>query len=69
MGPGPFWTGAENLSPTGIRSPDRPVCSELLYQLSYPGSSLRCKYTEIFAVMLFRECNTHTRLCKYTQVI
>jgi hypothetical protein len=21
---GPVWTGAENLAPTGIRSPDRP---------------------------------------------
>jgi hypothetical protein len=21
----PVWTGAENLAPTGIRSPDRPV--------------------------------------------
>ena len=23
--PGPVWTGAENLTPTGIRSPDRPA--------------------------------------------
>ena len=23
--PGPVWTGAENLAPTGIRSPDRPA--------------------------------------------
>ena len=22
---GPVWTGAENLAPTGIRSPDRPA--------------------------------------------
>jgi hypothetical protein len=29
------WTGAENLAPTGIRSPDRPAHSQLLYQLSY----------------------------------
>jgi hypothetical protein len=36
----PFWTGAENLAPTGIRSPDRTVCSELLYQLRYPGQRL-----------------------------
>ena len=35
--PGPVWTGAENLAPTGIRSPDRPAHSESLYQLSYPG--------------------------------
>ena len=25
--PGPVWTGAENLAPKGIRSPDRPVRS------------------------------------------
>ena len=23
--PGPFWTGAKNLAPTGIRSPDHPA--------------------------------------------
>ena len=32
--PGPVWTGAENLVPTGIRSPDRPAGSESLYRLS-----------------------------------
>jgi hypothetical protein len=32
------WTGAGNLVPTGIRSPDRPAGSESLYRLSYPGS-------------------------------
>ena len=36
-GPGPVWTGAENLAPTGIRSPDRPARSESLNRLSYPG--------------------------------
>ena len=35
--PGPVWTGAENLAPTGIRSPDRPALSESLYRLSYRG--------------------------------
>ena len=36
---GPVWTGAVSLAPssTGIRSPDRPVRSESLYRLSYPG--------------------------------
>ena len=34
---GRVWTGAENLAPTGIRSPDRPNHSESLYQLSCPG--------------------------------
>ena len=29
--PGPVWIGAENLAPTGIRSPDVPARSESLY--------------------------------------
>jgi hypothetical protein len=29
------WTGAENLAPTEIRSPDRPARSQSLYRLSY----------------------------------
>jgi hypothetical protein len=36
--PGPVWTGAEILAPTGIRSPDRLACSESLYRRSYPNS-------------------------------
>ena len=35
--PGPAWTRAENLAPTGIRSPDRPVRSQSLYRLRYPA--------------------------------
>jgi hypothetical protein len=35
--PGPVWTAAKYLAPTGIRSPDRPVRSESLYRLRYPG--------------------------------
>jgi len=36
--PGPVWTGAENLAPTGIRFPDRPARSESLYRLRYPSA-------------------------------
>jgi len=35
--PGPVWTGAENLAPNGIRSPDRPARSQSLYRLNYPA--------------------------------
>ena len=35
--PGPVWTGAENLVPTGIRSSDHPPYSESLYRLKYRG--------------------------------
>jgi hypothetical protein len=36
--PGPVWTGAESLAPTGIRFPDRPARSESLtaYAISTP---------------------------------
>ena len=40
--PGPFWTGAENLVPTGIRSPDRPARSQSLYRLSYRAHNVTC---------------------------
>ena len=35
--PGPVSTGAENLAPTGIISPDSPAPSQSLYRLSYRG--------------------------------
>jgi hypothetical protein len=35
--PGLVWTGAENLAPIGIRSPDRPARSQSLYQLRHPA--------------------------------
>ena len=37
---GPVWTGAENLVPTGIWSPDRPAHSQSLYGLRYPAHKL-----------------------------
>jgi hypothetical protein len=33
--PGPVWTDAENISPTGTQSPGRPARSQSLYGLSY----------------------------------
>ena len=36
----PVWTGAENLVPTGIQSPDHPARSQSLYRLRYPVHSL-----------------------------
>jgi hypothetical protein len=33
--PGPVWTGAENLTPTGIRFPNLQARSQSLYRLSY----------------------------------
>ena len=33
--PDSVWTGAENLTHNGIRTPDRPVSSQSLYLLRY----------------------------------
>ena len=49
--PGPVWTGAENLTPTGIRSPDRPARSQSLYRLRYPAHGL-FKSGELSCVIL-----------------
>ena len=39
--PGPVWTGAENLAPTGFRCADRPARSESIRTtLSRPTNSL-----------------------------
>ena len=38
--PGLVWTGAENLAPTGIRSPDRPAHSQSLFRLCYSAHIL-----------------------------
>jgi hypothetical protein len=34
--PGPVWTGAEYIAPTGIRSPDRPARSESKFDVFHP---------------------------------
>jgi len=45
--PGPVWTGAENLAPTGIWSLDHPALSQSLYRLSYPAHDHEDKGTII----------------------
>jgi hypothetical protein len=35
--PGPVWTCAENLDPTGNRSPDRPARSSVVIPTELPG--------------------------------
>jgi hypothetical protein len=44
--PGPVWTGAENLAPTGIRFPDRSARSQSLYRLRYPAHEVIVKVKE-----------------------
>jgi len=38
--PGPVWTGAENLAPSGIRSSELQPLAQSLYRLSYPAHGL-----------------------------
>jgi hypothetical protein len=52
--PGPVWTGAENLAHTGIRSPEGPAHSQLLYQLSYLA------YACIMALLLLNTTGYNT---------
>ena len=43
--PGPVWTGAENLAPTGIRSPDRPTSRYTDYATpAHPVQKILLKY-------------------------
>jgi hypothetical protein len=55
--PGPVWTCAKNLVPTGIRSPDRSAVSQSLYRLSYPDNNKTIK--EI------GQCAVHWKLSKF----
>ena len=67
--PGPVWTVAENLTPTGIRSTDRPARSQSLYRLSYPAHSAKVKNDEILVVafMACRERFVYTQSLKETK--
>ena len=56
--PGPVWTGTENLAPAGIRSPDRPACSQSLYQLQYPAHTFLSTIIYISAVRVFCDVMT-----------
>jgi hypothetical protein len=44
VGPGSVWTGAENLAPTGIRSPDLPVRGSV----ATPTELSRSTHTHIY---------------------
>ena len=62
--PGPFWTGAENLASTGIRSRNRPARTQSLYRLSYRASTelysikflFNLSYFILFNIFLFKSC-------------
>jgi hypothetical protein len=51
--PGPVWTGAKNLAPTGIRSPDRRAYSELLRRYAEPMCLAKTLNNRRFSRRLF----------------
>jgi hypothetical protein len=55
--PGPVWTGAEKLAPTGIRSPDRPARSQSLYRLIYPAQTYQFYGQQLIYILII--CNTN----------
>jgi hypothetical protein len=62
--PGPVWTGAENLTPTRIQSPDHPAHSQSLYRLRYPAhnfiyTSLKWMYVCMYVWLLQVHVCTH----------
>jgi len=67
--PGPVWTGAENLNPTGIRSPDRPARSQSLYRLRYPAHAwyiIKIKLQSRIILYWLLICDDdHTKVLRY----
>jgi hypothetical protein len=64
--PGPVWSCAKNLAPIGIRSSDRPACSQPLYRLSYPGPYYNLKTYYILKRLRLHSCHCHRRVnCLY----
>jgi hypothetical protein len=45
--PGPVWTGAENLTPTGIRSPDCPARSSVGIPTELPDPRIKSTVLEM----------------------
>jgi len=63
--PGPVWTGAENLDPTGIRSPDRPARSQSLYRLRYPAHFIYVYFNNYAKILLLsHKCFIFYNLCE-----
>ena len=64
----PVWTGAENIAPTGIRSPDRPDRSQSLYQLSYPAHDETLR-KPVFCPRVLHDSQNKQGLVTYTALM
>jgi hypothetical protein len=52
--PGPVWTGAENLAPTGIRSPARPARSSFAIPTELPGPQYIYVYIYVCVIQVVK---------------
>ena len=66
--PGPFWTGAENLAPTGIRSLDRPARSQSLYRLRYQAYTSKIHSNIMSCLLLHVSAKIHHLNGVYTPI-
>ena len=66
--PGSVWTGADNLAPTGIPSPNRPSRSQSLYRLSYSVSASTI-VTMLTTLTPAVRLDTHPSHCTYTYML
>jgi hypothetical protein len=62
--PGPVWTGAKNLAPTGIRSPNRPIQANFFSVAQQPISGV-----DRLVMRIADYTHTHTRYDSPKQVI
>jgi hypothetical protein len=61
--PGPFWTGAENLAPTEIRSPDRPARSSVAIPTELPGPHFKRRAKKKRIPYIFKDESTGSCIC------
>ena len=64
----PVWTGVENLTPTRIRSLDRPARSQSLYWLSYPAHNYNIQYHVMNSVSVYSTLTTK-KLIKHSLLL
>ena len=70
--PRPVWTGAENLAPTGIPSPDRPARTEsagkIFFFLHATGGGKK-NWTHHHSIIPVTGCTKHTKRFKFLRTV
>jgi hypothetical protein len=66
--PGPVWTAAENLAPTGILSPDRPARRQSLYRLRYPAHTVLIAPLLLFRGLFYDAISISNYVCRQNEL-